>query len=123
MKRRDEPASTADERFGIETLRQMNELDARTRIQRLGPSAEESILRAVGDAVDLPVRAPRRLLRDETVITGAARLVHIEERDDVTFTERRALDVRERSTELRDLADRDVAGNQRIRNARQLPVM
>jgi hypothetical protein len=49
--------------------------------------------------------------------------VDVEKRDDVAFMERVAFDVSERAAKLRDRSDRDVPGNERVRDARQLAVM
>ena len=92
-------------------------------VQRLRPTAHQAIAHAVRDAVDLSMRAARRLLRDETVIARSARLMNVEKRDDVALLEWIALDVRDRTAKLLDHTDRHVAGNQRIGDARQLAMV
>ena len=57
------------------------------------------------------------------MIARAARLVHVEKRDDVTLVKRIAFNVSEGSTQLRDASHGDVTGDQRIRHAGQLAAM
>src|SRR5689334_21016736 len=87
------------------------------------PSAEWTVAGAVADAVHFSVRTSRGLLRDQTLIATSACLVHIEERDEVTFPECVSVDVGHRAPDFREMSDGYVAGNDRIRNATQLAMV
>ena len=107
---------------GRELGRKLDQLHAGLHPDRFGPSAEQSVVRAVGDAVHLARRTARRLPRDETVIAVVAGLVHVEEGDDVAFANGVAVDVAQLAARRFDDADGHVAGDDRIGNI-QLAVM
>ena len=85
VQRGHETAAAADEGFRCQLLRQLDHLHARLHPDRFGPSAEQAVVRAVADAVDLARRTLRRLTRDETVVAVVAGLVDVEKGDDVAF--------------------------------------
>src|SRR5262245_57557655 len=114
-----ESAPAADEGLGIVCIGKPDHLDARLHPHRAGPTAEEAVVGTVGDAVDLPVRAARRLLGDETVPATVAGLVDIEKGDHVTFLERGAFDVGDWPAHFGDSPDRDMSRNQGIGDATQ----
>src|SRR6185437_851391 len=105
-----------------ELRRELDHLHARFHPDRLRPTAEQSLRRAVGDAVDLALGAFRRLSRDEAVVAGVAGLVDVEKGDDVAFLHGVAPDVEHSAGRLLDDADRDVARDDRKGNA-ETPVM
>ena len=109
VQRRDQSAAAADERLRRQLLRQLDHLHARLHPDRLSPSAEQPVVRAVGDAVDLPRRAARRLPRDEAVVAVVAGLVDVEEGDDVAFLDRSRRSMSRIVPPRLDDADRDVA--------------
>src|SRR5215213_1813583 len=81
-----------------------------------GPSAAESIVKTIGDAVNLPVRASCSGFSDEAVPTRIARAMNIEKRDALAFVESLAFDVEQLAADLLQTSDRDVPGNKRIRH-------
>src|SRR5262249_50055423 len=107
---------------GGEARRQLDHLDAGLEPDRLRPTAEETVLGAVGDAVDLSGRTARWLAGDETLIAVVACLVDVEEGDDVAFFDLLAVNVLDAPTGGFHDADRHVAGDDGIGNA-QTPMV
>src|ERR1041385_6915038 len=107
------PAAHKQFRLGIKT----NTACAGLQVNLLGPTTAQSILQPVRNAIDLSLRTSGCRFGYEAVPTGIAGAVHIEKRDAIAFAKLLAFDVEQLSTNLAQTADRNVAGNQRIRNA------
>src|SRR5439155_8934787 len=93
VERGHESAAAADERLRRQLARELDHLHARLHPDRLGPSAEETVARAVTDAVDFARGTARGLPRDETLVAVVAGFIDVEEGDDVAFFDAIALDV------------------------------
>jgi len=120
--RRDQSAATADVGFGRHRFRQLCHRHARLEVDRLGPSAEQSLARRVGDAVHTPRLAARRGVRDGARPAPAARPVDVEKHQAVAFGDGGAVDAAHVTSHLGGDADRYVARNDRERYARQTSV-
>ena len=70
-----------------------------------GPSAAESVIEAVRDAINFSLRAARSGFRDEAIPAGVARAMNVEKRDAVAFTETVAFDVEQLAANLLQTAD------------------
>src|SRR6185503_13033893 len=113
VQRGDQSAAATDERLRRQLLWNLDHLHAGLHPDRLGPTAEQTVVRAVGDLVHFAMRAPRRLARDETVVAVVAGLMDVEEGDDIAFLDRAAIDVSELPARLFDDANRDVPRDDR----------
>src|SRR4051812_30814266 len=68
----DQPAAAADVVLRGNRLRKHRADDTRLEVDRLAPSAEQSVARGVSDAVDLAADALRGRRADRTRVTAAA---------------------------------------------------
>jgi hypothetical protein len=123
MHGRDEATSSTDERLGIESFRQPEHVDAGLHPQGLGPTTQQAVARAIRDAVDAPVRAPRRLPGHEALIASVAGAVHIEKCDQVPDGKWAAVHVIHRKRQLAYGADRDMPGDDGEGNSREPAVV
>ena len=117
-----QPAPAADVGFGRHRVRQLRHGHARLEVDGLGPSAEQSLARRVGDAVHTPSLAPRGRARDRAGAAAAARAMHVEEHQAIAFDDGRAVHAAHVTTHLGGDTDRHVAGNDGERHARQASV-
>ena len=76
-----------------------------------GPSAAESVIESVRDAVNFSLRTACTGFGDEAVPARIARAVNVEKRDAVAFVESFAFDVEQVAADLLQATDRDVSGN------------
>ena len=90
-------ASAADVVVERHAVRQPRDADARLEIDRLRPSAEQSLRGRIGDAVDPPRDAARRCPVHRAGAAAAAGAVDVEEHRAIALAQAAAVDARQRA--------------------------
>ena len=65
-----------------------------------GPTAAESVIETVSDAINFSLRAARSGFRDETIPAGITRAMNVEKRDAFAFAEPLAFNVEQLAADL-----------------------
>lgn len=107
-----QPAPTGNEHHRIDSWRNAEELHARLHPDVAGPAAKRAILCAISNAVDLSLRAARRLLGDEALVAAPTRLMHVGKRHEITLFELAPIDVGDRAANGREMSGGDVSPEQ-----------
>ena len=88
-----------------------------------GPSAAESVVETVRDAVNLSLRASCAGFGDQAVPTSVTRAMNVEKRNAFTFVEPPSFDVEQLAADLLQTSDGDVSRNQWIRHTCKAALM
>src|SRR5207248_11043646 len=104
VQRRRQSATAGHESFriGIET----NAMRPRLQINLFRPTAAQSIVETIRDAINLPLRAARCGLRHQAVPARVARAMHVEKRDAISLTKFSAMNVAHTSANFAQASDR-----------------
>src|SRR5438874_1516827 len=95
----------------------------RLQINLFRPTAAQSIVETIRDAINLPLRAARCGFRHQAVPARVARAMHVEKRDAISLTKWLTVDVEQRATNFAQASDRYVSRHKRIRNSREPPLL